>query len=568
IEYTADLKEDEIPGDPATQYRTNLPAFHAYSFSGNVSGPLVFANYGESSDFQALSSWNVSVKGRVVLVKAGRVALGVKVQLAEQFGALGVLVFADPQDDGSGRGKVYPDGPWRPAGSLERDSAALQHIYPGDPLTPGHAATRTAPRLHPADAKNLPGIPSLPLPFRAALPLLQMLVGHGVLFSGHWTGPSPLHVNVLNSVKYEQRPIRNIIGRIAGEEEPDRAVIIGSHHDAWSAGAAGAGAGTSALLEVARGLGQLLSLGWRPRRTIILASWDASELAHVGATEWVEDNIDWLRHEAVAYLHVTGVSGHTLAAASSPLLAGLLKDVARQVPLANISHVGLPGMHSAAFQMHGGVGSLELGFTGQPGAHHANHDSLQWMLRFADPHMRRLQAIARLSGMLLLRLADDPVLALRPTAYVARIRRSLHDLERLVSRKHNATRRVRHIRHAVRVLQTNAMLVEHDYARLRRVYGTGCQMSGRRRAACVRMRKSINDRAYKLERMLTDPEGLAGRRWYRHVLLAPGRLTGTHVQEFPGLTEAALDGHWRTFRALEKRTGDILYEAAWFLRET
>ncbi|KAJ1943922.1 Vacuolar protein sorting-associated protein 70, partial [Linderina macrospora] len=416
--FKAKMTEDEITSDPATQYRSNLPAFHAYSGSGNVSGALVYANYGEVGDYRALDAAGISVEGKVVLVRYGEIARGIKVQLAEQHGARGVLIYSDPSDDGYGKGKVYPDGPWRPATSIERGSVALTQIYPGDPLTPGYAATKNAPRINPKDAQNLNHIPSLPLSYQDAEPLLRTLAGHGkranqlgdswtggLVSRGveYWTGPSTLHVNMLNTVQHKQVAIQNVIGTITGTDEEDRAVIIGSHHDAWSAGATDPGSGAAALLEVARGLGELMKLGWKPRRTIILASWDATEHGLVGATEWVEANVDWMRHEVLAYLNVnSAVAGDRFTAAASPLLHDLLYQLARQIPMPHtntslydawnrqstdsstpfIDTIGSGGSSdTAAFQLHAGVASLDMGFRGLAGTHNSNYDSAQWMQR-------------------------------------------------------------------------------------------------------------------------------------------------------------------------------------------
>ncbi|KAJ1869877.1 Vacuolar protein sorting-associated protein 70, partial [Coemansia sp. S17] len=318
----------------------NLPAFLGLSASGNVTGQLVYANYGTLDDFRALKAAGVSIKDKVVLVRYGGILRGLKVHGAERAGARGVLIYSDPADDGYCIGKVYPNGPWRPESSFQRGSVSLIQVYPGDPLTPGHPATKDAPRLDPKDAKSLNGIPSLPLSYRDAEPLLRALVGHGKNASEisdswvggltsrgveYWTGPSALSVNLLNHVDFKTTPIQNVIGRITGSEEPERAIIIGNHRDAWCAGASDPSSGSAVLLELARAFGELMKLGWRPRRTIILASWDAEEYSLVGSTEWVEDNIDWIRADVVAYVNVdAAVMGSEFGASASPIFKDLL----------------------------------------------------------------------------------------------------------------------------------------------------------------------------------------------------------------------------------------------------
>ncbi|KAJ2439978.1 Vacuolar protein sorting-associated protein 70, partial [Coemansia sp. RSA 2424] len=247
VEFEAGLTEDIIAGDSASEDPNNMPAFLGYSAHGNVTGQLVYANYGTMDDFRALKAAGVSLKDKIVLVRYGGVLRGLKVQGAELGGARGVLIYSDPADDGYCMGEVYPNGPWRPESSLQRGSVSLIQVYPGDPLTPGHPSTKDARRLDPKDAKSLTCIPSLPLSYRDAEPLLRALVGHGrnaseiseswvggLALRGveYWTGPSALSVNLLNHVEYKTTSIQNVIGRIPGSEEPERAVIIGNHRDA------------------------------------------------------------------------------------------------------------------------------------------------------------------------------------------------------------------------------------------------------------------------------------------------------------------------------------------------
>ncbi|KAJ2780229.1 Vacuolar protein sorting-associated protein 70, partial [Coemansia javaensis] len=354
VAFEARLREDRVPGDPATDDANNIPPFHGYSADGNVTGRLVYANYGSASDFAALARAGVGVRDAVVLVRYGRVPCGYKVHAAELGGARGVLVYSDPIDDGYGRGRVYPDGPWRPASSVRRDSALRQHVYPGDPLTPGRPATEHSARIDPSAAASLSRIPSLPLSYGDALPLLAALQGFGVEAAAigrgwvggltsrgvqYWTGPSALAVNLLNRVAYRTTAIQNVIGRIKGREDPEQVVVIGNHRDAWCAGASDPSSGSAVLLELARALGELCRLGWRPRRTIILASWDAGEYGRVGSTEWVEEHIDWLRADAVAYVNVAAaVEGAAFGATASPALRGLLFAAAKQVAYPHTNH--------------------------------------------------------------------------------------------------------------------------------------------------------------------------------------------------------------------------------------
>ncbi|KAJ1896486.1 Vacuolar protein sorting-associated protein 70 [Kickxella alabastrina] len=640
IVFEAGLKEDVVPGDPLSEDPNNLPAFHGYSADGNVTGQLVYANYGRLEDFKALKAAGISVVDKIVLVRYGYIFRGVKVHIAELNGAKGVLIYSDPADDGYSKGKVYPAGPWRPESSIQRGSVMRLQVYPGDPLTPGYAATKDAPRIDPKDAKNLNHIPSLPLSYRDAEPLLCALQGHGRNASEvgsawiggltskgveYWTGPSKLSVNLLNKIEYKTRAIQNVIGRIKGSENSEHTVIVGNHRDAWCSGASDPSSGSAALLELARALGELMKLGWRPRRTIILASWDAEEYGLVGSTEWVEDNIDWVRTNAVAYINVdSAVGGGDFKAEASPAFEQLLYDVTKQVPyphsngsvydawlqqplasaeLANqaaddytdmadvadalksptplIRPLG-SGSDYTAFMAHAGVSSLSMGFSGRSGAYHSNYDSPKRLTTFIDPDMQLHQAMVRVWGLVAIKLADDPVICLSPVNYAKTLRRYIRQLEGHVGAQLNntlsdkqaqngaiaAASKIHHLRAAQRQLLSSARAIEREKAHLRTVYGEDCQMGSRRRhTSCIKLRSSINDRAFSLERHFTEPEGIPNREWFKHVLVAPGRWEGYGAQVFPALAEAAEDGDWKRFQLYSKRTVETIYEAAWFLRE-
>ncbi|KAJ1949012.1 Vacuolar protein sorting-associated protein 70 [Linderina macrospora] len=615
--FEAGLKEDVIPGDPASEDPNNLPAFHGYSANGNVTGQLVYANYGSLDDFKALKAAGISIKDKVVLVRYGEMTRGLKVYAAGLDGARGVLIYSDPADDGYVQGPVYPEGPWRPESSFQRGSVSLIQIYPGDPLTPGYAATKDAPRLDPNEATNLNRIPSLPLSYRDAEPLLRALKGQGKLAKEvgdnwvggltskgveYWTGPSELSVNLLNQVEYKITPIQNVIARIEGWSEPNRAVIIGNHRDAWCAGASDPSSGSAAMLELSRGLGKLLKLGWRPRRTIILGSWDAEEYSLIGSTEWVEENQKWLNAEAVAYVNVDGaVGGSEYAVGGSPVLKHLLYEATKQVPYPHSNQtvydvwlrdsakyaggvkpekpIVFPlgsGSDFTAFMSHAGISSIDMGFGGYGGSYHSNYDSFNWMSKFVDPDFKFHQAMTRLWGLLTIRLADDPVLDLKPTTYAEDLKDYIDGIEAYVASQipdktgidETIAKKFRHLRRAQRNLLRSAYYLEKRLQYLQRVYGEGCQMSsGRRRRRCFELRKSINERVTKLERQFIDPSGIPGREWYKHILVSPGRWMGYDSQIFPALAEAAEDGNWKAFQAYEERAAGLIDDAARFLRK-
>ncbi|KAI9477383.1 Vacuolar protein sorting-associated protein 70 [Coemansia sp. RSA 1821] len=611
IAFEASLKEDVVPGDPASDSQNDIGSFHGYSANGSVSGRLVYANYGRASDFDALQRANVNVNGSIVIVRYGKVHSGLKVYAAELAGAKGVLIYSDPADDGYTKGKVYPAGPWRPESSIQRDSVLRQNIYPGDPLTPGYPATRDAQPIEPNEASSLSTIPSLPLSYRDALPLLNAMQTHGSLAADidsnwvggltsrgieYWTGPSEYEVQVENIVEYKTAPIRNVIGRIKGSEDPGQAIVIGNHRDSWSSGAADPSSGAAVLLELARAFGELQRLGWRPRRTIVLASWDAAEYGLVGSTEWVEENVDWLRASVAAYVNVgAAVDGGTFAATASPIFKSLLYAVTKRVlyPHSNdtlyavwrrqsSAEVAKPkpvidlfgaGGDSLPFAMHAGISTVSLGFTGSSGTRHSNFDSFKRMITFIDPDMRLHLTAAQVWGLLAIRLADDPVLQLCPRCYAKAIKKYIHLFEQKMQQhsiQASTGNKLHRLRTAQRQLETNAAAVEHDKRHLRSVYGEDCQMTGRRRhATCLALRRSINDRLSNLERHFIDPNGVPGRKWYKHALVGPGKWDWTEAdhQPFPALAAALETGNKQQFQQCEKDIANIIHEAAWFLRE-
>ncbi|KAJ1827569.1 Vacuolar protein sorting-associated protein 70 [Coemansia sp. RSA 2599] len=652
VVFEAGLKEDVITHDPLSEDPNNLPAFHGYSADGNVTGQLVYANYGTVDDFAALEKAGISVADKIVLVRYGRVFRGLKVHAAEIHGARGVLIYSDPADDGFSRGSTYPDGPWRPDSSIQRGSVMRLQVYPGDPLTPGYASTENAPRIDPKSAKNINHIPSLPLSYRDAEPLLRALQGCGTNASAiaaswvgglaargveYWTGPSDLSVNLLNRVAFKTVSVQNVIGRIKGSDDSEHAVIVGNHRDAWCAGASDPSSGSAALLELARALGELMKLGWRPRRTIVLASWDAEEYGLIGSTEWVEEKIDWLRANGVAYINVdSAASGSLFTAQASPVFKRLLYSVTKQVPYPNSNEtvydawlrqslakhgigasstgpapyasadadadadtdtnididddddasgaqkpseppINLLGSGSdyTAFMAHAGVSSLSMAFSGNPGAYHSNYDSPKRLTSFVDPDMQLHQAMVRIWGLLAIKLADGPVIDLDPVSYAKDLRKYIKMLKRQVgslptnsSASAAALGKIRHLHAAQRQLLISSHLVERDRRHLRAIYGEDCQMKSRRRhASCIKLRESINDRVFGLERHLIDPEGIPGREWYKHVLVGPGRWLGYGAQVFPALAEAAEDGDWRQFQVHVKHAAETIHDAAWFLRE-
>ncbi|KAI8873910.1 Zn-dependent exopeptidase [Ramicandelaber brevisporus] len=609
--FEASLREDVVDEDPTSHNPDAVPTFHGFAANGDVTAPIVYANYGTPEDFERLAAAGVTVRGTIALVKYGANFRGLKVRAAEQAGCVGVLIYSDPADDGFVRGKEYPEGPWRPKSGVQRGSVQYLSVMPGDPLTPGYAATKDAPRIPAEDATQLASIPSLPISWGDALPLLRVLNGHGVnattmesipdsfgdivrtgwegglTGSDHgveyFTGPSAAQINLVNQGKYDVHEIYNVIGRIDGWEEPDKVVVLGNHRDAWIYGAVDPNSGSAMLVELARTLGELLKTGWRPRRTIILGSWDAEEYGLIGSTEWVEDNAELLRSGAVAYVNIdTAVGGHIFSASTSPILSQVIEEVTKEVTdpdtgktvyerwaEATSSHpqnkklTGYIGAGSdyVAFLDFVGVPSIDMGFSGgEYGVYHSNYDSFNWMAKFGDPDFVYHRAMTQIAGLVLLRLADDAFLNLQPTDYGTALSEHTDSLQAAITKKLDAQRKlgqistIEYAKHAATAIKD---------ATTKR-FGEECQHAQHHGDSkkCQHARARWNSNVAQLERRFIDEDGLPGRPWYKHVVYAPGLWAGYASQPLPSLTEAVDTGDWDLLAERIEEVVDVVKDAS------
>ena len=335
---------EHVEGDPCQDDPRVVMPFNGSSGSGDVTGEVVYANYGRLEDFNELAARHIDLHGKIVICRYGANFRGVKVYLAEQRGAIGVLLYSDPQDDGYYKGDAWPIGPWRPETGVQRGSVQYLFKYPGDPETPGVASTLDLPDS--ARIQNFtgpegdqPGIISIPLSYHDAAPILQALKGpdvpqdwQGALPFRYHVGPGGVRVHLVSQQDYQRRIIWDVIGKIEGAQDPDAWVIVGNHRDAWVYGAVDPNSGTASMLEAVHGLGVLLRQGWRPKRTIVFCSWDAEEEGLIGSTEWVEQQ-GRLLDRAVAYFNVdVGVSGPDFSASAVPSLKEFVRGIARSVP--------------------------------------------------------------------------------------------------------------------------------------------------------------------------------------------------------------------------------------------
>src|SRR5216684_2479390 len=448
---------EHVDGDTMPDNPKVVMPFSGSSPSGDVEADVVYANYGTPEDFKKLEDMKVDVKGKIVIVRYGQNFRGVKSFIAEEHGAAGVIIYSDPQDDGYFKGDAYPKGPWRPATGVQRGSIQYMFKYPGDPTTPGFASTTDLPearRVKPEQAASMPKIPTTPLSYGDAQPILQNLAGpesprdwQGALPFTYHVGPGPVKVKIHLKQDYQYWPIWNVIGKIPGAKYPSEWVVLGNHRDAWVYGAVDPNSGTAAMLETVHGLGELLKQGWRPDRTIIFGSWDAEEQGLIGSTEFGEEHDRELTANAVAYFNLdVAVSGPNFNASAVPSLKGFMRDVTQQVPSpkggtvydvwkeekqkserkpVDMNQIRAPnargdsdvpvgdlgsGSDYSVFIQHLGVPSADMTSSGAYGVYHSAFDDFTWFKNSGDPTFVYEQEMARIFGVLALHMASTDAL--------------------------------------------------------------------------------------------------------------------------------------------------------------
>jgi N-acetylated-alpha-linked acidic dipeptidase len=579
------LVEDRIPGDPFTLHPERHPAFCAYSGSGSAEGEVVYAGQGTWEDFAELDRQHISLKGRVALMRYFGAGEGTKVRWAEERGAVAAVLYADPAEDGFVQGPVYPKGDWRPPGAIMRRSV-IDTPYDGDPLSPGWAARPGAERLDPAEVVGLPSIPVLPISYRDARRVLSRLQGpqapermRGGLEVAYRLGPGPARLKL--SVRMEPRTdtIRDVIVRIPGREEPEAWVILGNHHDAWIYGAGDPSSGTAALLEEVRALGRLRARGWRPRRTLVVAFWDAEEMNLGGSTEWVEEHAGELRRRGVAAINMDSAvfnPDRPLYVGASACLHRLFRETADAVPAPR----GGGSLGSLWLRMqneHRGEGTVDgrtgdfdpatpllepyldpvpLGDDQTPfvavaalpgsdmyygadyGMYHSLYEDRHWMMTVVDPEFRHHRAMAELQGRVGLRLAMAPILPLDPAGTAAAWETALADLEARAAALQASSRLLRPVRRSLRRFREAA----DSLGRVRDQALASIDLVAPAQATRL---AAVNLELAAVERSFYEDQGLPDLPYYHSIWAAPPRPV-------PGLTETRLPGlRW----ALERKRG-------------
>ncbi|MGZ4836138.1 MAG: M28 family metallopeptidase [Terriglobales bacterium] len=546
---------EHVPGDPFQDDPRVVMPFSAYSPSGDLEAEVVYANYGRPEDFDKLKELGVDVRGKIVLVRYGENFRGVKAFIAQEIGAAGMLIYSDPMDDGYFRGDVYPTGPWRPDTSVQRGTIELGFEHPGDPTTPGWPSTPDAKRVSPQSSPDIPKIPTTPLSYHDASPILQALRGtesprewQGALPFTYHLGPGPVKVKLHLKQDYAYRNIWDVIARVRGTRWPDEWVIAGAHRDAWVYGAVDPISGTTAMLEAARGIGRLLQNGWRPKRTIIFASWDGEEQGLIGSTEWVEQHEKELE-SAAAYFNVdTGASGPEFRASAVPSLRGFLRDITKVVPSpkggtlydawrtaarrenaqegtpsseATIGNLG-SGSDFTAFLDHSGVPATDIRSSGPYGVYHSAFDNFAWYKKFGDTTFVYTQEVARVYGLQMLRMADAGLLPYDYEAYGKEIETYLASAQKP----------------AAEHLGDGAPDFEPALAACRRFARAGAALNSMARTAAPEDLDRLNKILLATERALLLPAGLPRRPWFRHAIYAPADLKGYSASTIPGVNEA------------------------------
>jgi N-acetylated-alpha-linked acidic dipeptidase len=589
------VEEEKIRGDQWADMPGILPAYNAYSPPGDVAGEIVYVNFGIPSDYETLEKLGIDVKGKIVLARYGGSWRGIKPKVAAEHGAVACLIYSDPHEDGYFQGEVYPDGPFRGWGMIQRGSVMDMPRYPGDPSTPDRPSKPGVARLPIDQIKTLAPIPVQPLSYRDGIELLKRLKGpvapeawRGALPITYRIGPGPARVHVKLQMEYAQRRLINVVARLAGRELPDEWVIVGSHRDAWTFGASDSVSGHVSMMSVARAFGDMIKTGWRPRRTLVFVSWDGEEQGLLGSTEWVEEFANDLRAKTAVYVNRdAGAGGVNFSSSAVHSLTPFVHELAQSIRPAGESKnlydawlakareqapkqdgqtpaetiktppVGALGSGSdyTAFLDHVGITSLDIGLNGSggDGTYHSTYDNPTWFKKYIDPEFKHSVLAAQMTGVALLRLADAELLPFDYEAYGKQIAEYVDEIEKQATKAS---------RDGAKKIDFDGLKAAADAftkagARLRQKAdafltdpGAKSDSSPDSSQTSVRTQvrletiRDIDKRLMMAERDLIEPAGLPDRPWYRHVIYAPGLYTGYGVKTIPGVREAVDAGNY------------------------
>lgn len=599
-------QEPGIPQDETSNKLAGaLPPYVAYQGDGDVTAPVVYVNYGLPADYEALARRGISVKGKIVIARYGGGWRGLKPKLAQEAGAIGCLIYSDPQQDGYGSADTYPNGGGRPPAGVQRGSVMDMTTYPGDPLTPGVAATKDARRLTRETSTTVLKIPTLPISYADATEILTRLKGAPV--PSDWRGGLPFHyrfggsddvkVRLKVESEWSLKTISNVIATLPGSSKKDEWVVRGNHYDGWVFGASDPLSGEVAMMSEAKALGALWKSGWRPKRSIVYASWDGEEPGLLGSTEWVEENIAELRQKAVIYINSDSNGRGFLGADGSAQFTSLIGKIAADVkdPQTGASVAerwraavrakafdGLRGNPAAlaaaelggdqpmdalgsgsdytAFIHHAGVSSINIGFGGEgesAGSYHSIYDSYDHFVRWDDPGLAYGAALSKVAGRLVMRLADAEALPVRFGPVAGAARAYLNEIKTLIDNRRKEDERrtaltadmyrlgsdprdpigpplAKAATPALDLAVLDTAITKLDAAA--KAFDSAIAAKGDSLTAA--QTAALNARLRDIEQTLLSPSGLPFRPWFRNILYAPGRFTGYGSKTLPGVREA------------------------------
>ena len=603
--FTAKLEEPALAEDATSNQKSEqLPTYNAYSADGDVTGDLVYVNYGIPADYEELAKRGIDVKGKIAIARYGGSWRGIKPKVAAEHGAIGCLIYSDPRDDGYFQGDVYPKGAWRSENGAQRGSVADMPVFPGDPLTPGIGSVKGAKRLALKDAPTITKIPVMPISYGDALPLLRSLGGAAA--PAAWRGALPItyHLGGVNALKvhfklefnWDTKTIYDVIAKLKGSQFPDEWVIRGNHHDAWVNGADDPLSGQVAMMEEARAIGELVKQGWRPKRTIVYCAWDGEEPGLLGSTEWAETHAAELQKKAVVYINSDSNGRGFLGVGGSHTLEKFANEVAKDVTdpetkipvwermkdrqLVNGSNdakrearertdlrIGALGSGSdyTPFIQHLGIASINLGYGGEDGggSYHSIYDSFDHYTRFGDPNFEYGIALSKTAGRMVLRMANADVLPFEFTnfadtvaGYVKEVT-TLADTMRDETAQTNKMIRDGSLKAAQDPTQTfivpqpkpevpflNFAPLENALAKLQ-TSAKDYQTATKNKTLSPAKENQINQILMNAEQSLLSEKGLPRRPWFKHQIYAPGFYTGYGVKTLPAVREAIEQRNWQ-----------------------
>ena len=621
------LFEPAVEGDRSSEMTKDvLPGYNAFSADGNVTGELVFVNYGLNEDYEELKRLGIDVKGKIVIAKYGRSFRGIKPKIAHEQGAIGCIMYSDPKDDGYVVGDVYPVGPYRNEFGIQRGSVLDMPARPGDALTPGYAATKDAERLAINEASTIMKIPVMPISYADALPLLKAIKGpvvpdswKGGLPITYHIGPGPAKVNLHLEFDWSLRTAYNPVGRMKGSVYPDEWIMRGNHHDGWGHGASDPISGMVSLMEEARAIGELTKTGWRPKRTLIYAGWDAEEPGLLGSTEWVEYNLNDIREKMVVYINTDGTGVGYLSMGGSHSLEKFVNEVIRDVddPVHDVSldnrlrsrmkvreynsgtfgegreserqdlrmYAMGAGSDYTAFLHHAGVPALNMAFGGESGggSYHSLYDTYEHYKRFSDGKFIYGTTLSKVNGRLVLRLSEADILPFRFVNMVDNIGKFVEQNKKLSE----------DIRKSTKLL--NDLLDNNDFAissnpkktylppkRLRQVpefdfkpldaalarLSTSAWkyeealLKFQKGSLSLERKSKINALLRSVDQAFINSKGLPRRDWFKNMMYAPGYYTGYGVKTLPGIREGLEERKWNEVRLYIKEVSKALDRAS------